>query len=375
VHVHLLDPPAYTRPYDHALARALGERGVTVTLITSRFAYATSPEPERYRLEESFYRGAVGPPGSRRRALSGLVSHLPGMVAYRRASHRRPPDLLHVQWLSLPALDLALLRGRPIVLTLHDPGVAAARGRFGVPSRALRAMDAIIVHSASARHELSARVPDLDVASIHVIAHGPLGCGARPGFDSTTALPAELSASAASGRPVVLFFGLLRAYKGLDTLLAAWPEVAEAELWIVGRPLEGTLAPVPDAGAQISVVPRFVSEAEQRAIFAAADLVVLPYHDAGRHSSSGVLATALGTGRAVIASEIPGFSEVIAAGGAHPVPPGQPRALAAALNELIADPTRREQLATAGAGLAGADLSWAQAAARTETVYHQVLAR
>ena len=37
--VHLVDPSAYTLPYDHALASALASAGASVELFTSRFAY------------------------------------------------------------------------------------------------------------------------------------------------------------------------------------------------------------------------------------------------------------------------------------------------------------------------------------------------
>ncbi|HET9073474.1 MAG TPA: glycosyltransferase [Solirubrobacteraceae bacterium] len=366
--VHLLDPPSYTRPYDDALARALAAQGVAVTLVTSRFAYGETPPAEGYRLAESFYRRTRGAPGSRRRALSGLAGHLPDMLAYRRLCARTPPQLLHVQWLTLPALDLRLLPARPTVLTLHDPGIAAGPGRFGIPAGRLARLDAIIVHSPEARTALLAAQPALDPARIHVVRHGPLGRPAGPGQ-----LPPELGGSRRPGRPVVLFFGLLRAYKGIDTLLEAWARVRDAELWIVGRPLE--LSPALDPPpAGVTVVPRFVSPAEADAVFAAADLVVMPYLDLGRASFSGVLASALGHARPLVVSDLPGFAEVLAAGAAHAVPPGDPAALAAAIQALVEDPSARASLARTGAAFAARRLSWAEAASATRAVYAKVLA-
>ena len=53
--VLLADPPAYTPPYDHALARALAVAGAEVVLATSRFRYGTTPTPHGYRVRELFY--------------------------------------------------------------------------------------------------------------------------------------------------------------------------------------------------------------------------------------------------------------------------------------------------------------------------------
>ena len=56
--VHVVDPPAYTPPYDHALCRALAAAGAEVELYTSRFAYGSVAPAEGYRRRELFYRGA-----------------------------------------------------------------------------------------------------------------------------------------------------------------------------------------------------------------------------------------------------------------------------------------------------------------------------
>jgi len=58
VRVHVVDPSAYTPPYDHALCAALAAAGAEVELYTSRFAYAVPPPPEGYARHEFFYRRA-----------------------------------------------------------------------------------------------------------------------------------------------------------------------------------------------------------------------------------------------------------------------------------------------------------------------------
>ena len=123
--VHIVDPSAYTPPYDHALCSALAAAGADVELYTSRFAYGAVAPPVGYARHELFYRAARFAPGSRARRLVKLAEHVPDMLSYRRAA--RAADVVHFQWLPVPQLDGRLLPaarspggGRPLVLTAHD---------------------------------------------------------------------------------------------------------------------------------------------------------------------------------------------------------------------------------------------------------------
>jgi glycosyltransferase involved in cell wall biosynthesis len=206
-----------------------------------------------------------------------------------------------------------------------------------------------------------------------VIPHGAFDylCRIRAGE-----LPHELAADGAgTERPVVMFFGLLRPYKGLDVLLTAWRELSAhpggpgARLWIVGHPRIplGTLTEQASPG--VSILPRFVSEAELAACFRSADLVVLPYTSTERFDFSGVLATALAFGTPAVISDVGGFSEVAATGAARLVPPGDAGALRTALSELVADSGERARLARAARAAAAGPYSWSEAARQTLALY------
>jgi glycosyltransferase involved in cell wall biosynthesis len=365
--VHLVDPPAFTPPYDHALAQALARAGAAVELITSRFAYGDVPAPDGYARRELFYRRPVGAAGSRTRRLSKLAAHVPDMLRYRRAA--AAADVVHFQWLTTPVLDLHLLPRQPLVLTAHDLLPREPRpGQLAAQRRLLERVDAVVVHSEYGRGQLVGGL-GLDGARVHVIHHGAF---AHAVSAPRAPLPPELSASASDGRPVVLFAGLLRPYKGLDTLLAAWTGVQGAELWIAGRPMMD-LAPLRALGGEgVRWVPRFVSDGELAALLARADVVVLPYARTQRFDQSGVLATALAFGKAVVVSDIGGFSEIAAAGAARLVAPGEPEALAAALSELVADPTERERLGAAALAAARGPYSWDAAARTTLALYERI---
>ncbi|MHB1568655.1 MAG: glycosyltransferase family 4 protein [Solirubrobacteraceae bacterium] len=357
----LVDPSAFTPPYDRALAAALARVGVEVELVTSAFAYGDVPAAEGYVVRELFYRHAIGAPGSSLRRLAKLAEHVPDMLRWRALASGA--DVVHLQWLTAPVLDVRLLPDRPLVLTAHDLLPREPRpGQLRAQRRVFERVDAIVVHSRYGADQLTGRL-GVPAERVHVIHHGAFLPG-RAGE-----LPAELHDT---GAPVILFTGLLRPYKGLGTLLAAWRGVADAQLWIVGRPMID-LAPLrAQAPPGVSFVPRFVGEPELQALLARADIVVLPYERTERFDQSGVLAAALGHGRAIVLTDIGGFSEVAELGAARLVAPGDPDELRVALLELIGDRPRREQLGAAALAAAHGRLSWDAAARATVALYEQI---
>ena len=364
--VHIVDPSAFTVPSDHALSAALADAGADVELIRSRFAYGEAPEPDGYAVRELFYRHARGAAGSRTRLAAKLVEHVPDMLRYRHVA--RSADVVHFQWLAVQAVDRWLLPRRPIVLTAHDLLPREPRpGQLRFQRLLYDAVDAVVVHSAYGRDQLVGEL-GVDALKVRVIPHGAfkhltVQVDERP-------LPSELGAVRS---PVVLFFGLLRPYKGLDVLLDAWRGVDDAELWIVGRPrmpIESLRARAP---ASVRFVSRYVSDAELPAFFRRADVVVLPYSRTERFDQSGVLATALAFGKPTVVSDVGGFGEVAAAGAALLVPPGDPAALHGALEQLLGDPREREGLARGALAAASGPYSWHEAARQTLALYRELV--
>jgi glycosyltransferase involved in cell wall biosynthesis len=359
--VDVVDPSAFTPPYDHALCTALARRGARVRLQTSRFAYGPVQTPEGYERRERFYRRGGGAAGSRRRFAAKIAQHVPDMLAYARAS--AAADVVHFQWLTVQPLDVHLLpRRRPVVLTAHDVLPREPRpGQLSAQRRCYERADAVVVHSEHGRARLVEAL-DVDPAKVHAIAHGAFEhltrvCGARP-------LPAEL---AGVSKPVVLCFGLLRPYKGIDVLLEAWSALdPDAELWIVGMPRMDIAALRAGAPPSVRWVPRFVADDEVAAYFERADLVVLPYREIDQ---SGVLFTALAFGAPLLLSAVGGFPEVAAQGAAALVAPGDATALARELERLLAAPAERSALADGARTAAAGPYSWDTIAERHLALY------
>ncbi len=122
---------------------------------------------------------------------------------------------------------------------------------------------------------------------------------------------------------MVLCFGLIRPYKGIDLLLDAWGQGLDgAELWIVGMARMDTSRLRARAPASVRFDERFVADDELPALFGRAQLVVLPYREA---EASGVLFTALAFGRPLLLSDVGAFGELAATGAARLFPARPPR--------------------------------------------------
>jgi glycosyltransferase involved in cell wall biosynthesis len=365
VKVQIVDPSAFTPPYDRSLSGALARAGVDVELVTSPFLYGSVPGEDGFEVNEFFYRRTARRGlDSRARRFLKLAEHVPDMLRYR--GHARTADLVHYQWLSVEQLDAWLLPpARPRVLTAHNvisheehPGQAAARRRL------LRSMDAVVVHSDHGAEQ--AAHLGADPARVHVIPMGAFDY--LPRQPDQAPLPEEL---AAVEGPVVLFFGLIREYKGVDILLRAFRQVEGAELWVVGMPRIDMTPLRALAGERVRFVPSFIQDRELPAYLRRADLVVLPYRDIDQ---SAVLYTMLAFAKPLVLSAVGGFVEVAERhGAARLVPTGDEQALAEAISSLLADPSARAELSAAAERAAAGPYSWDAVAEQTVALYRQLL--
>jgi glycosyltransferase involved in cell wall biosynthesis len=194
---------------------------------------------------------------------------------------------------------------------------------------ALRFPDAFIVQSETVRSELLSFRPDCR----HRLVPHPV----YEIFPPAVPKSAARTRLGIRDRRVLLFFGYIRAYKGLRTLLEALPEILKrmpVRLVVCGEFYEGradTLDLIAGLGIgnAVTLNDRFIPNEEVGDYFCAADLVVLPYVAA---SQSGIVQIATHYDRPVVATSVGGLPETVRNGRTgYLVPPGDSKALAGAV--------------------------------------------
>jgi glycosyltransferase involved in cell wall biosynthesis len=350
MHVVLADPPAFTPPYDHELAAALARAGAHVELVTAPFRFGARPAPHGYVLHETFYprSSRIGRNGPR--VAVKAIEHPFGM----RRLLGMPADVLHLQWLAAPELDVALLRSRrPLVFTAHDLLPRRTARREGLWRRLFARFDRIVVHSGRGRERLVAL--GAPVEKLRVIAH-PVFRSEPPRADD--------------GR-TVLALGVIRSYKGLPDAVAAMREIPDARLLVAGDariPL-GELQQA--AGDRAEWRLGYLARPEIERALSEATVAVFPYR--AELDQSGALLQALGAGLPSVVYDVGGLGEVVARYAAgRVVAPGDVDGLARALRELLDDAAALDA-ARQGAMLARDELTWDAAAAAHLDLYAELV--
>ena len=275
----------------------------------------------------------------------------------------------------------------PIVPTLPLMAVKTARcaqvGTFHTTGGRSRLLELMKGHLAPLIGKLDARIAVSNTARDYAATYFPGHYEVIPnGVDIERFHPAVLPFDAwrEPGRVNLLFVGRLDPRKGVQLLLDAMPEVVErtagrARLLVVGDSyLRAKFENSVPAGLREQV--RFlghVPSADLPRWYATGDVFVSPA--SGNESFGIVLLEAMACGRAVVASDIPGYRSVVVPGvNGLMFPPGDRGALARTLVALVDDPEQRRALATQGRARA-LEFAWPRVTDRIEAVYRQVVAR
>ncbi len=363
--------------YHDRLAAALARRGHEVRRISYRRMYPSLLFPGRTQYEAAGVSGATGslPPAA------PLLDSIGPRSWARVAAAAAGADAALFEWWhpffapAFVAITYLLRRhGVPMLAFCHnlEPHEPIPGGSL-VARLALGRADACIVQSSREADALRARYPRRPVACIAHPAERPL-CphDAAAGQAGSDADAQRAACAAALGIPHaarrVLFFGYVRAYKGLPTLLEALALLpADVQLVVAGEiyhhdaawhRAEAERLGIAD---RVVLLDRFLASSEVGCCFRAADVVALPYWSA---SQSGVAPLAMACGRAVVASAVGGLPDLVRPGETgFLVPARDPAALADAIARAVADAPR---LGAAAAADAARTLTWDAAAAAVE---------
>lgn len=297
------------------------------------------------------------------------------LAAYRRAS-----DFLNVNTVDLVCVQheygifggsagahvLAFFRDlrMPIVTTLHTILAEPNASQRAVMDELTKRSDRLVVmssHGASLLRSVHG-VPD---AKITMIPHG------IPTLPSAGRSKDRLGVE---GRPVILTFGLLSPDKGIEYVIDALPAILECHPNTIYIVLGATHPHIKERdgetyrlmlqwraerlGVDSNIVfhDRFVRRDELTEFLSAADIYVTPYLNA-EQITSGTLAYAVGSGKAVISTPYRYARELLADGRGVLVPSRDPSAIAREAIGLLGDESRRRSLCVHAAAY-GRDMTW-----------------
>jgi glycosyltransferase involved in cell wall biosynthesis len=260
---------------------------------------------------------------------------------------RRRPHVLVLQWWTATALHTYLViaavarrLGADVVIEFHEVldtgedrlGPVRTYAGFLAP-RLFRSATGSICHSEFERDAVARRF-GLDRDQIAVVPHAA----------SAPYEPARPIRTAPDGVVNVLWFGIIRPFKGVEDLIRAFDgleadEAARYWLTIVGETWEGWDLPArlieqSRYRDRITFVNRYVRDDEVDGYFRGADVVALPYR---RSSQSGPLHVALAYELPVVVTGVGGLTESVKGyEGAVVVPPRDPNQLRDGLRRAAA---------------------------------------
>jgi D-inositol-3-phosphate glycosyltransferase len=380
------DDPTYAVP----LATALAGADVSVDFIGNDAMQACN-SLERTRIQYLNLRGSQDPAAPMSAKICRVLRYYRNLCAY---AHRTDSKLFHMLWLNkFEMFDRTILnifyrlKHKKLILTAHNVNTRKRDGNDSAANRmTLRAMysmlDHVFVHTDLCKEELLGeyRVP---AQKVSVIPHG-----LNTYVPDTALSKAESRArlGLASDEKVLLFFGQIAPYKGLDILVEALKvsgsRHANPTLIIAGKAKRGSGSYWPRLKAKVEegqcpsrIVIRdgFVQDCDVAVLFKAADALVLPYRAIYQ---SGPLSLAYRFGVPVIATRVGSFDRDVISGVtgvlSSPEDPGDlARAICSYFSSdlyLKADVTR-ERIRQIGRER----YSWERIAQTIRSVYSQLL--
>jgi len=377
------------RPYALGLAASLIAQGICFDFIASDYLESaelrSSPQVRFLNL-----RGDASPEASTTTKIARVLRYYGRLLRYAATAQT---DVFHILWNNkLEFFDRTVLLlyyrclGKRIVFTVHNVNASRRDGNDTALNRLTlwlqyRLVDHLFVHTQQMKQELQTDfgVSDRKITLI------PFGINSTVPDTTLSGAEARRRLGLVESDKVVLFFGNIAPYKGLEYLVEAVALVAdrlpECRLVIAGRPKgsEAYWSAIKDRitslGLDSRVVQRieYVPDADTEVYFKAADVLVLPYTHVFQ---SGVLFLGYNFGLPAIAADVASLKEDIVEGTTGFVcPPRNPVALAQAIERFFSSElyTSRTSRRHAIRRFASERYSWTIVGSKTREVYRDVL--
>jgi glycosyltransferase involved in cell wall biosynthesis len=278
------------------------------------------------------------------------------------------PDVIHVAtpflWI---ALVLPFLKKYPIVITEHDPaphsGTTILVKLYVDFSKWIirKSADAIIVHGNKMKQIVAEA--GVEENKIWIMPHGEFSFYRKWSSDKI------------KERKVVLYFGTIREYKGIQYLLKAAPIVhslcPDCKIVIAGSGNLNKYLPANEVPDYFEVYNRFIPDEEVAGLFQQAAVVVLPYIDG---TQSGVVPLAYSFGKPVVVTNVGSIPESVDHGKTgYIVPPRNAEAIAEAVANLLNHDELRKIMGKNAITKLEKELSWSRIAEETIAIYKHVV--
>ncbi len=291
-------------------------------------------------------------------------------------------DLLHAQWWSLPLFPIYWvvcacfkLKQKPVVLTVHNVFSHEKSKMYFILSKILfRWGDYFIVHSDTNKKQLM-QFYGIKEHCISVVPHGSLDFHVK---SSSDAMGFRNRFGLCPENKVVLLFGAIRPYKGIDIAIKAFAQclqkIPEARLLIAGK-LWMDWSPFQQLIRQLQIEKHVIAYLEYipsgkvHQFFEVADLCVFPYLHFD--SQSGAAAVALSFRKPMIVTDVGGLPDFVC-DRRFVVPPGNIQALAQAMALCLGNLDILQKMAL-DTELVSSAFSWADIAHQTEKIYKKLL--
>lgn len=321
--------------FNERLARQLAAQGNDVSIHTFSFQYPGFMFPGKTQYAEG-----PGPADLRIHRTVHSLNPLNWRKTGLRIRKEKPDLVIIAYWLPLMAMSLGsiarIIRGNRhtrITGLVHNLIPHEKRPGDAVLNR-------YFVNSCDAFITLSKEV----LADIRQLTNKPAVFAPHPVYDSfgdaVPATEARQHLGWDANKRYLLFFGFIRAYKGLDLLLEAMRDerisaIANLELVVAGEFYEDRKKYEPLLSERVKVISDFIPDSEVKYYFSAADLVVQPYKTA---TQSGISQMAYHFEKPMLVTAVGGLPEIVPDGKAGYVTEPNAKAIADGILRFLSQP-------------------------------------